>query len=248
MTRGRRFHPPDDRFGAMAGHAIVPRERQIALARTMMEAEALRLEGWPCDPTPARHALAAANVRLVIREAANAARNPNRTPAADLDALISDGCLGMMRAIDGFEPSKGFAFTTFATFGARLRMASDAKNARLKPWPSQSLDHALNPGQTLGDVLVAPADSDEPTAARAAEDEKRDAELALVRTLLSDLDPRSRRIIEARYGLGGCDRLTQSALSAEFGVTKARIQQIEARALHRLQVLADRMRAPAEVA
>jgi RNA polymerase sigma factor (sigma-70 family) len=249
----RRFVPPDDRFGAMAGHAIVPRAEQVALARTMLEAEALRLEGWPCDPTPARHALAAANVRLVIREAANAARNPGLPPIADLDSLISDGCLGLMMSIDGYEPGRGFAVTTFATYGVRLRIRTCVKNARNKRWPSRSLDYPINGGAqrssafTLGETLISPADGADPTADRAAAEDARAADRARVADLLAPLDARSRRVVEARYGLG-CERRTLAQLGEELGITKQAVGAAEARALHRLKVMADRARAPMEVA
>ena len=54
---------------------------------------------------------------------------------------------------------------------------------------------------------------------------------------IESLDPRSRRIIEARWL--GEDKLTLHDLAAEFGVSAERIRQIEANALRKLRGLMD---------
>jgi RNA polymerase sigma-32 factor len=51
---------------------------------------------------------------------------------------------------------------------------------------------------------------------------------------LASLDPRSRRIVEARW-LAEKDSATLHDLAAEFGVSAERIRQIEAKALARMK-------------
>lgn len=53
--------------------------------------------------------------------------------------------------------------------------------------------------------------------------------------MLSLLSPRSRRVIELRYGIGGGEGLTYGQISEIIGVTRERVRQIEMRALRRLQ-------------
>ncbi|MDD5750838.1 MAG: sigma-70 family RNA polymerase sigma factor [Candidatus Pacebacteria bacterium] len=52
------------------------------------------------------------NLRLVVR-IARAFSNKCDLPAID---LINEGNIGLMRAIDGFRPEKGFKFSTYATY------------------------------------------------------------------------------------------------------------------------------------
>ena len=76
------------------------------------------------------------------------------------------------------------------------------------------------------------------TAGTQAEPEKA-TEAALlkeqVRQLLGTLDERERRVLELRYGIGGDRARTLEEVGKEFGVTRERIRQIEAKALRKLR-------------
>jgi RNA polymerase sigma-32 factor len=99
------------------------------------------------------------------------------------------------------------------------------------------------------DIALEPADEDDdeayaPIAYLAAEDAEpgrilEHEETARLRArgleqALAGLDPRSRRIIQARW-LAGNDASTLHDLAAEFGVSAERIRQIEARALAKMK-------------
>jgi len=57
-----------------------------------------------------------------------------------------------------------------------------------------------------------------------------------LRKILSEtLTDRERRVIEARFGLDGGERRTLEDISKDFGVTRERIRQIEAKAMLRLK-------------
>jgi RNA polymerase primary sigma factor len=56
-----------------------------------------------------------------------------------------------------------------------------------------------------------------------------------VSDLLKDLSPRERRILEMRFGLIDSVSHTLEEVGEEFGVTRERIRQIEAKALERIQ-------------
>jgi RNA polymerase sigma factor (sigma-70 family) len=78
------------------------------------------LNGWQVDTatiTRGRHAklaLAEANLRLVISVAKRYARR-----GLDMADLVQEGNLGLLRAIDGFEPERGVRFSTYAVWWIR---------------------------------------------------------------------------------------------------------------------------------
>src|SRR5665213_2867445 len=60
----------------------------------------------------ARDSLLAEHLGLVH----HVARQLSRTlaPKADIDEMVSAGTMGLMSALEGFDPSRGLAFSTFA--------------------------------------------------------------------------------------------------------------------------------------
>ena len=59
-----------------------------------------------------------------------------------------------------------------------------------------------------------------------------------MRKALDALPERERRILELRFGFEG-DPWTLEAIGAELGLTRERVRQLEAQALHRLAALRD---------
>ena len=99
-------------------------------------------------------------------------------------------------------------------------------------------DIALEPATDDDDETYAPiaylaADDAEPAAGFEAEETERRRGTGL-RSALESLDPRSRRIIEARW-LTETKSATLHDLAAEFGVSAERIRQIENKALSKMK-------------
>ena len=82
---------------------------------------------------------------------------------------------------------------------------------------------------TLGDLIKAPNAVDPHAAVEASALQK------IVGEALADLTPREQRILRMRFGLGEASDHTLEEIGKEFGVTRERIRQIEAKALEKLR-------------
>jgi RNA polymerase primary sigma factor len=90
----------------------------------------------------ARHELVRANLRLVVTMAHRYRRN-GRLPLAD---LIQEGNLGLLTAVDRFDPRKGFRFSTYGSWWIRHaigRALSDKGRAVRLPVHVVELQHKL---------------------------------------------------------------------------------------------------------
>jgi RNA polymerase primary sigma factor len=81
---------------------------------------------------------------------------------------------------------------------------------------------------TLGDLIEAPNTIDPHAAVEAS------ALAEFVGEALAGLTPREQRILRMRFGIGMSDH-TLEEVGKEFGVTRERIRQIEAKALEKLR-------------
>jgi RNA polymerase sigma factor (sigma-70 family) len=86
----------------------------LASARPDDAAEVRRLEQLVADGYAARERFIAANLRLVVSIAKR-----YQTAAMPLQDVIQEGNLGLMRAVEKFEPERGFKFSTYATWWIR---------------------------------------------------------------------------------------------------------------------------------
>jgi RNA polymerase sigma factor (sigma-70 family) len=92
-----------------------------------------------------------------------------------------------------------------------------------------SLDSSSD-GATAGVEGLACADAPDVTDELVAREDER-----LVREQVAELDERKRRLIEARYAAGQQERATFADLGRELGITRERVRQLEASALHQLR-------------
>jgi len=130
------------------------------------------------------------------------------------DALHA-GRIGLWRAILGFDPERGFAFSSYA-----WRSIKHHVWGAVKAYGRDDHDHAPLQHLNLPDPAVA-----------LKEEAIRCALLAMV----DHLEPRLAYIIIARYGLKGHRPFLYRQIGAALGVTKQRAHQLHAEALARLR-------------
>jgi RNA polymerase primary sigma factor len=159
-----------------------------------------------------------ANLRLVVSIAKRHA-----TPLRDFFEIVSDGNVSLMRAVEKFDYSRGFKFSTYASWAIMKNYA------RTIPEHRQHLDRF----QTGRDELL------EHVSGPVLEEHESDYLPTLHATLdrmLDTLDQRERDILRQRFGLDEHrEPRTLQELGKRFGISKERIRQLEARAMSKLR-------------
>jgi RNA polymerase sigma factor (sigma-70 family) len=170
-----------------------------------------------------RNQIVEANLRLVFSLAKRYATAG--TPA--FDEFISEGHLTVMRAVEKFDFSRGVKFSTYATWSVL-----NGFNAMLKK--QGNVQRRLVSDQTEG---IADSVADH-RVTLSEEQSLRELRCA-VGELLENLNGRERKIIEARFGFDADKPPTLRELGETMGVSKERVRQLQERAIHKLQSVAD---------
>lgn len=181
--------------------------------------EVARLEDLLRQAGETKNLLIRANLRLVVSVIRN-----HVSSDVDFSELISDGNMSLMRAIEKFDFSRGFKFSTYAVWAIRNNFSRSISN-----------EHVHRERFRTGSEGVFLEWSDRRTdqyRAELAHEQRRE----LVRHILQRLSERERNILACRFGLQqGSEPLTLEEVGARQGVTKERIRQLEKRAINKLR-------------
>jgi RNA polymerase primary sigma factor len=98
---------------------IRSRQMSALLGRPLLTAEGERSLAWRIGrgDSSARNEMVEANTRLVLNIAQR--WSGRRSAALDEDDLFQEGCIGLIRAAEKFDASRGFKFSTYATWWVR---------------------------------------------------------------------------------------------------------------------------------
>ena len=160
-----------------------------------------------------------ANLRLVVSIAKR-----HVGPVENFFELVSDGNMSLMRAVEKFDYSRGFKFSTYASWAIMKNFARTIPD-----------EHRYRDRFRTSHAEMFTATEDDRSDQFEQESSQTQREFQ-VEKILGRLDEREQKIIIRRFGLQrGHEPLTLKQVGAELGVTKERIRQIEARALSKLR-------------
>lgn len=195
--------------------------------------EAQLLEKLSLGDTEAKRKLVEHNLRLVVHIAKRFANTD-----IDIDDLVSIGTIGLIKAVDKFDPTKKVRLATFASTCIENEILMTIRASK-KDSGNVLLSDCLgcdDEGNEMiyGDILGAD-DEDIYEEIESRDDIKK--MLALVKTCLTDME---RAVIELRYGLNGDTRrngrngLTQQEVADRLDISRSYVSRIETRALEKL--------------
>src|SRR6476619_2697471 len=206
----------------------------------------------------AAHKLVTSHLRLVTKIARD-----YRGYGLPISEAISEGNVGLMRAVERFEPDKGFRLATYAVWWIKaaiqeyilrswslVKMGTPANQKKIvarrigvtetdviymnrRLGGDASLNAAIREDGVSGEWQDWLVDESLDQETTLAASEEFDNRRKTLSDALSVLNERERRIFEARRLAD--DPITLEDLAAEFGVSRERVRQIEVRAFEKVQ-------------
>ena len=227
---------------------MISAEEEVELAQQIRKGDKKALER-----------LTRANLRFVVSVA-----KQYQNQGLSLPDLINEGNLGLLKAAERFDETRGFKFISYAVWWIRQsilqankinreinrfeqeneRRPSLEEIAEKIDLPEDKIDEAMNINGHHVSVDAPFAEGEDnslldimPNSDSPMADKTLVAESlkAEIQNALSVLNERERNVVEASYGIN-CPELTLEEIGEKFGLTRERVRQIKEKAIRKLRM------------
>lgn len=189
--------------------------------------------------TEARKELVWRNMPLVIKEAARMVRNHNavssHSKAEIMQSALSEGSMGLCRAIAAFDLKRGNKFSTYAMWHIResIRRALVFDKNSIKPIRTLERARDVKINITMMSFLED-FDKEQSEQEELNESLHKQMVIAEMKRAMDDiLTKKEKYILLNRYGFSGTE-LTYSDMAKVLGLSTERVRQIENNALRKM--------------
>ena len=173
------------------------------------------------------------NLRLVVY----IARKFENT-GVGVEDLVSIGTIGLIKAINTFNPSKKIKLATYASRCIENEILMYLRRNN-KTRTEISIDEPLNTDWDGNELLLSDVlGTDNDIIHRSLEDE---IEKELLNTAMKKLTSREKKIMELRFGLENGVEKTQKEVADMLGISQSYISRLEKRIINRLRKEINRM-------
>lgn len=175
----------------------------------------------------ARELLVTHNLRLVVYIA-----KKFESTGINIEDLISIGSIGLIKAVNTFNPEKNIKLATYASRCIEneiLMYLRKTNNQKLEV----SIDEPLNVDFDGNELLLSDvlgSDADVVNSEIEYEDEK-----FILNKIVASLSPRERQITALRYGLFGEKEHTQKEVADILGISQSYISRLEKKIIENLR-------------
>ena len=150
----------------------------------------------------------------------------------DISDLVSVGAIGLMKAVNSFDPSKNIKLATFASRCIENEILMYLRKV-VKRKCEVSLDEPINVDVEGNELLLSDVVGTEPD--QIVKDLEKKAEVEELYKSFATLSKREFQIIKLRYGLMDSEEMTQKEIADMMGISQSYISRIEKKVLGKLR-------------
>lgn len=189
--------------------------------------EEILLEKLPNGDKAARSILIERNLRLVVY----IARKFENT-GINIEDLISIGTIGLIKAVNTFNPEKKIKLATYASRCIENEILMYLRRNN-KTRSEVSFDEPLNIDWDGNELLLSDVLGTEEDII--TKDLEANVDKKLLLSALTKLSDREKQIMELRFGLNGEEERTQKDVADHLGISQSYISRLEKRIIKRLR-------------
>jgi RNA polymerase primary sigma factor len=180
----------------------------------------------------ARNELLEANLKFVFDVAKS--YSGKGVPMGD---LISEGNLGLIRAVEKFDESNDVKFISYAVWWIRHYMLDAIQNRKLTE--SVEFERGVSNDNVFSNRMSDDEDDESeggfPLDDSAESYERLSKQNALINKMFSNLSQREVKVINHYFGIDGNKKMNLIEIGKELGITSERVRQIKSSAIRKMR-------------